>query len=124
MNFIKELKKLISENTAINIIATQNFTDEELIPIKSREAFSKIIDLFDPLYIHLLKSKQIKGLINNWVNISDLDVHQNIEKLIPIMKELHLRIDAVASLKDEGCDSKKQVIKLADDYLDWLGIEE
>ena len=49
---------------------------------------------------------------------------QNIEKLISIMKELHLRIDAVASLKDEGCDSKKRVIKLANDYLDWLGIEE
>ena len=40
------------------------------------------------------------------------------------MKELHLRIDTVASLKDEGCDSKKRVIKLANDYLDWLGIEQ
>lgn len=88
--FIKELKKLISENTAINIIATQNFTDEELIPIKSIEAFSKIVDSFEPLYIHLLKSKQIKGLINNWVNISDLDVHQNIEKLIKGFNELGL----------------------------------
>lgn len=49
---------------------------------------------------------------------------QNIEKLISIMKELHREIDSVASLKDEGLDSKKRVIKLANDYLDWLGIEE
>ena len=49
---------------------------------------------------------------------------QNIEKLISIMKKLHLRIDEIASLKYEGLDSKKRVIKLANDYLDWLGIEE
>jgi hypothetical protein len=49
---------------------------------------------------------------------------QNIEKLISIMKELHMKIDEIASLKDNGYDSKKRVIKLANDYLDWLGIEE
>ena len=72
--------------------------------------------------------KLIECLIGNIIPIGDEAVDkvamQNIEKLIPIMKELHLRIDTVASLKDEGCDSKKRVIKLANDYLDWLGIEE
>ena len=70
----------------------------------------------------------IEYLIGNITPIGDEAVDevamQNIEKLIPIMKELHLRIDTVASLKDEGCDSKKRVIKLANDYLDWLGIEQ
>lgn len=88
--FLKELQSLISENKSINVIATFNFTEEEVIPIKSIESFSKIVDLFEPLYLHLLKSKQIKGLINNWVNISDLDVHQNIEKLIKGFNELGL----------------------------------
>lgn len=72
--------------------------------------------------------KLIECLIGNIIPIGDEAVDkvvmQNIEKLIPIMKELHLRIDTVASLKDEGCDSKKRVIKLANDYLDWLGIVE
>lgn len=72
--------------------------------------------------------KLIECLIGNIIPIGDEAADevaiQNIEKLIPIMKELHLRIDAVASLKDEGCDSKKRVIKLANDYLDWLRIEE
>lgn len=49
---------------------------------------------------------------------------QNIEKFISIMKGLHMKIDEIASLKYEGLDSKKRVIKLANDYLDWLGIEE
>ena len=49
---------------------------------------------------------------------------QNIEKFISIMKELHMKIDEIASLKYEGCDSNKRVIKLANDYLDWLGIEQ
>jgi hypothetical protein len=72
--------------------------------------------------------KLIECLIGNIIPIGDEAVDevamQNIEKLIPIMKELHLRIDTVASLKDEGYDSMKRVIKLANDYLDWLGIEE
>ena len=72
--------------------------------------------------------KLIECLIGNIIPIGDEAVDevamQNIEKLIPIMKELHLRIDTVASLKDEGYDSKKRVIKLANDYLDWLGIEQ
>ena len=72
--------------------------------------------------------KLIECLIGNIIPIGDEAVDkvamQNIEKLIPIMKELHLRIDTVASLKDEGLDSKKRIIKLANDYLDWLGIEE
>ena len=72
--------------------------------------------------------KLIGYLIGNITPIGDEAADevaiQNIEKLIPIMKELHLRIDAVASLKDEGYDSKKRVIKLANDYLDWLRIEE
>ena len=72
--------------------------------------------------------KLIECLIGNIIPIGDGVIDkvamQNIEKIIPIMKELHLRIDAVASLKDEGLDSKKRVIKLANDYLDWLGIKE
>ena len=72
--------------------------------------------------------KLIGFLIGNIIPIddeaSDGVAMKNIEKIISIMKELHLRIDTVASLKDEGCDSKKRVIKLANDYLDWLGIEE
>ena len=72
--------------------------------------------------------KLIGFLIGNITPIGDEAADevsmQNIEKLISIMKELHLRIDAVASLKDEGLDSKKRVIKLANEYLDWLGIEE
>ena len=72
--------------------------------------------------------KLIRYLIGNIVPIGDESTDnvamQNMEKLISIMKELHMEIDSVASLKDEGLDSKKQVIKLADDYLDWLGTEE
>lgn len=88
--FLKELRKIIFENNSINIIATQNFTDEEVIPMKGIESFSTIVDSFDTLYLHLLKSKQIKGLINNWVAISDIDIHQNIEKLIKGFNELGL----------------------------------
>ena len=72
--------------------------------------------------------KLIECLIGNIIPIGDEAVDivamQNIEKLIPIMKELHLRIDAVASLKDEGLTSKKRVIELAEDYIDWLRIEQ
>ena len=72
--------------------------------------------------------KLLRYLIGNIVPIGDESTDnlamQNMEKLISIMKELHMEIDSVASLKDEGLDTKKQVIKLADDYLDWLGIEE
>ena len=70
----------------------------------------------------------IEYLIGNITPIGDESADevsmQNIEKLISIMKKLHLRIDEIASLKHEGLDSKKRVIKLANDYLDWLGIEE
>jgi hypothetical protein len=70
----------------------------------------------------------IEYLIGNITPIGDEAADevsmQNIEKLISIMKKLHLRIDEIASLKYEGLDSKKRVIKLANDYLDWLGIEE
>jgi len=70
----------------------------------------------------------IEYLIGNITPIGDEAADevsmQNIEKLISIMKELHMKIDEIASLKDNGYDSKKRVIKLANDYLDWLGIEE
>ena len=72
--------------------------------------------------------KVINYLIGNITPIGDEAADevsmQNIEKLISIMKGLHLKIDEIASLKYEGLDSKKRIIKLANDYLDWLGIEE
>jgi len=72
--------------------------------------------------------KLIECLIGNIIPIGDEAVDevamQNIEKLIPIMKELHMKIDEIASLKDEGLTSKKRVIELAEDYIDWLRIEQ
>ena len=72
--------------------------------------------------------KLIGFLIGNITPIGDEAADevamQNIEKLISIMKELHLKIDEIASLKYEGCDSRKRVIELANEYLDWLRIEE
>ena len=72
--------------------------------------------------------KVINYLIGNITPIGDEAADQvameNIEKLVFIMKELYLKIDRISALKDNGYNSKKQVIKLANDYLDWLGIEE
>ena len=72
--------------------------------------------------------KLIGFLIGNITPIGDESADevamQNIEKLISIMKELHIKIDEIALLKDEGLTSKKRVIELAEDYIDWLRIEQ
>jgi len=49
---------------------------------------------------------------------------ENLKVQIELMKELHMQIDAVATEnKDRPEFSMSRAGKLADEYLDWLGIE-
>ena len=48
---------------------------------------------------------------------------QNMKTLIELSKELHVVIDHTAAIyKDSKYGSEKRIGKLADDYLNWLGI--
>ncbi|WP_026935010.1 metallophosphoesterase [Christiangramia echinicola] len=87
---INELKNFISEYPDTRVIATVNNTEDEIVPVKLISAFSEIKDDFETYYIHLFKSKQIKGLIANWVTTSDIDLHENIEKLLKGFREIGL----------------------------------
>ncbi|MCD9611885.1 metallophosphoesterase [Tenacibaculum maritimum] len=87
---LKSLKKFVDDNSNVRIIATHNISDEEPYPLKTIESFSKLTENFQTLYLHFFKSKQIKQLISNWVDSSDIDLHQNIEKLIKAFNELGL----------------------------------
>ncbi|WP_159039995.1 metallophosphoesterase [Christiangramia fulva] len=86
----KELKSFISEFPQTRIVATVNNTEDEIIPVKLITAFSEFKDDFKIYYIHLFKSKQIKGLISNWITSSDIDLHENIEKLLKGFREIGL----------------------------------
>lgn len=55
---------------------------------------------------------------------SDEQAKKNLELLISVAKEIHLKIDDVATRQDSKYASIKEVAKVANDYLDWLGIEE
>ncbi len=87
---LKELKAFLNEYPDTNLIATHIHTDESQIPFKIITEFSNYVSGFDTYYLHFFKSKQIKGLISNWVRSSELDVHQNIEKLLKGFSELGL----------------------------------
>lgn len=50
---------------------------------------------------------------------------ENIKNMIELMKDLHIQIDNIAYYnKDRHEHSMKEIGKLANDYLDWLGIKE
>lgn len=85
-----ELKRFLQEYPTTRIIATINNNDEQIVPVNIISAFNEIKSSFTTYYIHLFKSKQIKGLIANWVTSSDVDVHQNIEKLLKGFREIGL----------------------------------
>lgn len=87
---LKSLKQFVDDNNNVRIIATHNISDEVPYPLKTIESFSKLTENFQTLYLHFFKSKQIKQLISNWVDSSDVDLHQNIEKLIRAFNELGL----------------------------------
>lgn len=87
---LKELKTFINEYPNTNIIATHIHYDESQIPFKIITEFSNYVSGFNTYYLHFFKSKQIKGLISNWICSSELDVHQNIEKLLKGFSELGL----------------------------------
>ena len=55
---------------------------------------------------------------------ADEQAKKNLELLISVAKEIHLKIDDVSSRQDSKYASIKEVAKIANDYLDWLGIEE
>tara|TARA_R110000764_G_scaffold238954_2_gene337062 strand:- start:271 stop:3390 length:3120 start_codon:yes stop_codon:yes gene_type:complete len=87
---LRELKIFIDEYPKTRIIATHSHIDEATIPLKIIEEFSHYQEDFVTYYLHFFKSKQIKGLISNWISTTDLDVHQNIEKLLKGFNELGL----------------------------------
>jgi len=87
---LKEIEKFIQEFPETRIVATVNNSEEEIIPVKIISQFSTLRNDFKTYYIHLFKSQQIKGLIANWVTTSDLDVHENIEKLLKGFREIGL----------------------------------
>jgi len=87
---LNEIKKFISDFPNTRLIVTINNTEDEIVPVKLISAFSEIKDDFKTFYIHLFKSKQIKGLIANWVTTSDIDLHENIEKLLKGFREIGL----------------------------------
>jgi len=55
---------------------------------------------------------------------TDKCAKENLELLISVEKEIHLKIDEVSSMQNFEYASIKEVAKVANDYLDWLGIEE
>lgn len=87
---LKELRIFLDTYPNTRIIATHAHNDEATIPLTVIEEFSNYSKNFDALYLHLFKSKQIKGLISNWISNTDLDLHQNIEKLLRGFNELGL----------------------------------
>ncbi len=87
---LKELNKFLETYPSTRIIATHNHVDEATLPLNEIEAFAGYSKNFETLYLHLFKSKQIKGLISNWISNTDLDLHQNIEKLLRGFNELGL----------------------------------
>lgn len=87
---LKELKMFLDTYPKTRIIASHTHLDEAIIPLKIVEEFSHYKKDFDTYYLHFFKSKQIKGLISNWVSTTDLDLHQNIEKLLKGFNELGL----------------------------------
>lgn len=51
--------------------------------------------------------------------------HENILKMIELMKELHMQMDTVAHRNKNRVEHSMKVIgEEADKYLDWLGIED
>ncbi|WP_139957953.1 metallophosphoesterase [Flavicella sediminum] len=87
---LKELKMFLDDYPKTKIIATHAHLDEAIIPLKVIEEFSHYRSDFSTYYLHFFKSKQIKGLMSNWVSTTDLDLHQNIEKLLRGFNELGL----------------------------------
>ena len=87
---INELKRFLDDYPATRIVATVSNNEEQLIPVDIISKFSEIRSSFKSYYIHLFKSKQIKGLIANWITSSDVDVHHNIEKLLRGFREIGL----------------------------------
>jgi len=87
---LRELKIFLDTYPKTRIIATHIHLDEAIIPLKIIEEFSYYKKNFDTYYLHFFKSKQIKGLIENWITTTDLDLHQNIEKLLKGFNELGL----------------------------------
>ena len=87
---LKELINFLEIYPNTRLIASHNHIDEATLPLNEIEAFSDYSKNFQTLYLHLFKSKQIKGLIANWISNTDLDLHQNIEKLLKGFNELGL----------------------------------
>jgi len=86
---LKELKLFLRNYPKTRLIATLLNSDDK-VPFNELSSFSEIVINFDTYYLHLFKSKQIKGLVSNWISNSDLDINQNIEKLIKGFRELGL----------------------------------
>jgi len=87
---VNELKRFLAEYPNTRIVATINNNEDQIIPVDLISQFSELKSTFLTYYIHLFKSKQIKGLIANWVTTADVDVHQNIEKLLKGFREIGL----------------------------------
>ena len=87
---VNELKRFLIEYPNTRLVATINNNEEQLIPVDVISKFSELKSFFNSYYIHLFKSKQIKGLIANWITSADVDVHHNIEKLLRGFREIGL----------------------------------
>lgn len=72
--------------------------------------------------------KLLDVLIGNIKSIGDAHADEqakkNLELLISVAKEIHLKIDEVSSMQGPLYKSMDEVAKIANKYLDWLGIEE
>jgi len=88
---VRNLKKIINtinEYENIQIIASSNLELENAIPEDFLE-YNHHFD-FSLIFIHSLKTKQIKTLIKNWFRNKDVDFHDNIEKLLKNFRKFGL----------------------------------
>ena len=72
--------------------------------------------------------KLLNILIGNIKPIGDSAIDkqskENLELLISVAKEIHLKIDEVACMNKFEYASVRESVGIANSYLDWLGIEE